>query len=454
MQDILDAIESQRDASLEELKTYLRFPSVSTDPEFAGEVGRCAEYVAGLLRAAGFTAEIHPTARHPVVFAERIEDPALPTVLIYGHYDVQPPDPIDLWETDPFEPIVRDGYVFARGAHDNKGQNFCHLKAVETFHRVRGRLPLNVKFMIEGEEEIGSPNLEGFMRANAEMLKADYAVVSDTSMFAEGVPALMYGLRGLSYLEVVLTGPDHDLHSGGYGGSVDNPANVLVRVLATLQDENGIVTVPGFYDDVLPLEDWERAAFAALPFDEAEYQRSIGAPALFGEKGFSTLERRWARPTLDINGIYGGYQGPGAKTIIPSRAAAKVSMRLVPRQDPDRINDLIEATIRERLPNTVRVEISRHWGSRAVLVDANSKGVEAARAALEKGFGRAPVLVREGGTIPVVGAIQDVLGLDSLLVPFGGHDDRTHSPNERMPLECVHRGIQTAGLLLDGLSRI
>ncbi|MEE8110073.1 MAG: dipeptidase [bacterium] len=454
MQDILDAVESQRDASLEDLKTFLRIPSVSTDPQFTQDIGRCAEHVAERLRNSGFTADIYPTDRHPVVFAERIEDNGLPTVLIYGHYDVQPPDPLDLWDSDPFEPTVRDGYVFARGAHDNKGQIFCHLKAMETFHRVRGRLPMNVKFMIEGEEEIGSPNLEAFMRSNTGRLKADYAVVSDTSQFAEGVPAIMYGLRGLSYLEVVLTGPDRDLHSGGYGGSVDNPVNVLVRALASLQDQDGNITIPGFYDDVLPLEDWEREAFAALPFNETEYQEGLGVPALSGEMGYSTLERRWARPTLDVNGIYGGYQGPGSKTIIPSRAGAKVSLRLVPNQDPERINDLVEAALRERLPKTVRVEISRYWGSRPVLVDAKSRGVEAARTSLEKGFGRPPVLIREGGTIPVVASLQDLLGLDSLLVPFGGHDDRTHSPNERMPLENVHRGILAACHLVNELSRV
>ncbi|MBI2881356.1 MAG: dipeptidase [Candidatus Tectomicrobia bacterium] len=454
VQDILDAVESQREAALEELAAFLRIPSVSADPQCAPEVRRCAEHAAERLRAAGLTAEVHPTPGHPAVLAERIEDPSLPTVLIYGHYDVQPPDPLDLWETDPFDPTVRGGYLFARGAHDNKGQIFCHLKAVEAFHRVRGRLPLNVKFLIEGEEEIGSPSLDGLMRAQAGRLKADYAVVSDTSQFAERIPAIMYGLRGLSYLEVVLTGPDRDLHSGGYGGSVDNPANVLLRVLASLRDEDGKVAIPGFYDDVAPLEDWEREAFAALPFDEAEYRRSIGVPALAGEKGFSTLERRWARPTLDVNGVYGGYQGPGAKTIIPSRAGAKVSMRLVPNQDPNRINDLFETAVRERLPRTVRVEITRYWGSRAVLIDAHSRGMEAARSALKKGFGRPPVLIREGGTIPVVASLQDILGLDSLLVPFGGHDDRTHSPNERMPLENIHRGVLTACHLLHELSRI
>ncbi|MFQ5915239.1 MAG: dipeptidase [Nitrospinota bacterium] len=454
MKDILEAVDSQRNDALEDLKTFLRIPSVSTDPQYEEDIRRCAEQVAEGLRDSGFAAEIHPTQRHPVVVAERVEDPALHTVLIYGHYDVQPPDPLDRWETDPFDPAVRDGYIFARGAHDNKGQIFCHLKAVEAFHRVRGRLPVNVKFLIEGEEEIGSPNLDGFMRENADRLKADYAVVSDTAHFAEGVPAIMYGLRGLSYLEVILTGPDRDLHSGGYGGTVDNPVNVLVRLLASLMDEDGGVAIPGFYDDVLPLEDWEREAFAALPLDEADYRGSLGVPALFGEKGYSTLERKWARPTLDVNGIYGGYQGPGSKTVIPCRAGAKVSMRLVPNQDPEKINDLFESTVRERLPKTVRLEVSRYWGSRPVLVDAASPAVEAGRKALQKGFGRPPVLVREGGTIPVVASLQDVLGLDSLLVPFGGPDDRTHSPNERMPLENVHRGILTACHLLDELSRI
>ncbi len=454
MQDILDAIDSQRDAFIEELKTYLRIESISTDPRHNAEVGRCAEYVLGKLREAGFTGEIHPTSRHPVVYGERIEDPSIPTVLIYGHYDVQPPDPLDLWESDPFEPTVRDGYVYARGAHDNKGQNFCHLKAMEIYQQVRGRLPMNVKFMIEGEEEIGSPNLEDFMKANEERLEAHYAVVSDTSMFSEGMPAIMYGLRGLSYLEVSLFGPNQDLHSGGYGGSVGNPANVLTRILASLQNPDGTVNVPGFYDDVAPLEDWEREAFAALPFDEEAFRKMTGAPILTGEDGYSTLERRWARPTLDINGISSGYQGPGAKTIIPSRASAKISMRLVPHQNPENINDLVEAAIRERLPETVHVDVARYWGSRAVLVDAKGPGVQAARAALEKGFGREPVLVREGGTIPVVGSLQDVLGLDSLLVPLGGPDDRTHSPNERMPLDCIHRGIRTACHLLNELSRI
>ena len=454
MQDILDAVDSQRDAFIEELKTYLRIESISTDPQYSAAVSRCAEYVLGKLREAGFIGEIHPTSRHPVVYGERIEDPSLPTVLIYGHYDVQPPDPLDLWESDPFEPTVRDDYLYARGAHDNKGQNFCHLKAMEVYQQVRGRLPMNVKFMIEGEEEIGSPNLEDFMKANEERLDANHAVVSDTSMFSEGIPAIMYGLRGLSYLEVSLFGPNQDLHSGGYGGSVDNPANVLTRILASLQNPDGTVNVPGFYDDVAPLEEWEREAFAVLPFDEEAFRKMTGAPILTGEDGYSTLERRWARPTLDINGISSGYQGPGAKTIIPSRASAKISMRLVPHQNPENINDLVEAAIRERLPETVHVDVARYWGSRAVLVDAKGPGVQAARTALEKGFGREPVLVREGGTIPVVGSLQDVLGLDSLLVPLGGPDDRTHSPNERMPLDCIHKGIQTVCHLLNELSRI
>ena len=454
MQDILNAIDSQLDTFTEELITYLRIKSGSTDPQHNAEVSHCAKYVLERLQAAGFTGQIHETARHPIVYGERIENPSLPTVLIYGHYDVQPPDPLELWESDPFEPTIRDGYVYSRGAHDNKGQNFCHLKAVEIYHQTRGQLPINVKFMIEGEEEIGSPNLEKFMKANEKQLKAKYAVVSDTSMFSENTPAIMYGLRGLSYLEVVLIGPDRDLHSGGYGGSVDNPANVLTRVLASLQGPDGKVNVPGFYDDVTPLEDWEREAFAALPFDEEMFKKTIGAPMLAGEEGYSTLERRWARPTLDISGISSGYQGPGAKTIIPSRASAKVSMRLVPHQNPEKINDLVESTIRERLPKTVQVDVLRYWGSRAVLVDAKGSGVQAAQIALKKGFGQDPVLIREGGTIPVVGSLQDVLGLDSLLVPLGGPDDRTHSPNERMPLDCIYKGIRTSCHLLNELSQI
>ncbi len=452
MKEVLEHVEKGRQKALEELKEFLRFPSVSADPAYRQKTLACAEFVKDRLQSIGFKTNLLPTPGLPVVYGEWMEAKGAKTLLIYGHYDVQPPDPLDLWQSPPFKPEIRDGYLFARGVHDNKGQHFAHLKASEAFLKTKGRLPLNVKFFIEGEEEVGSPHMEEFLRAKKDLLRADYAAVSDSSLFDDGVPAILYGLRGIAFLEVVLTGPSHDLHSGGYGGTIANPAQVLTKLLDGLKNPSGRVTLPGFYDDVIPPSDWEREIFAKLPFDEEAYLQTTGSPKLSGEEGFTTLERRWARPTLEVNGLYGGYAGSGVKTIIPSQAGAKVSMRLVPNQDPEKVSQLFEDYVRQNCPETVQVEVRRHGGGKPVLLDPKSPAMAAAGRAVEKGFGKVPVLIREGGSIPVVATIKEILGLESLLIGFGGPDDRIHSPNERLAIENFYRGTLTAAHLLNELA--
>jgi acetylornithine deacetylase/succinyl-diaminopimelate desuccinylase-like protein len=451
-QAIRDYLDANEDRFLEELFEYLRIPSISTDPEQKGEVDRCARWLAKHLEDIGIEhVEISETDGHPIVYAEHGHTPGAPTILVYGHYDVQPPDPLELWETPPFEPTVRDGKIFARGATDDKGQLFAHIKGLEAHLACRGELPVNVKLLIEGEEEIGSPHLNPWVADHREKLACDAVVISDSSMFAPGLPSITYGLRGLAYFEVTVTGPDHDLHSGLYGGSVPNPINELAKIVAQLHDDDGRIAVPGFYDDVIPLTDEERAQFAELPFDDEAWRAQSGAAGLQGEEGFTTLERIWARPTLDCNGIWGGFIGTGAKTVLPSTASAKISCRLVPGQSPEAILELMRDYIAEIAPETVTVDIEPHHGGEPVLVDRDNDQVRAACRALAKSWDAQPVFTRGGGSIPVVATFANVLEAPTILMGFGLNDDRLHSPNEKFNLQNYYKGIETSTYLWDEL---
>ncbi|MGH7573041.1 MAG: dipeptidase [Gemmatimonadota bacterium] len=445
MQKVLDHIRGQRDGYVEELGEFLAIPSVSTDPARAGDVRRCAEYCRDRLSGIGFSqAELIDTDGHPVVYAEWLDAPEAPTVLFYGHYDVQPVDPIDLWTTPPFEATVRDGRIFARGSADDKGQVFAHWKAWEAHLAAHGRLPCNVKVLIEGEEEIGSEHLMPFIEANQERLAADVVMISDSPMFAAGVPSLCYGLRGLCYMEIHVQGARSDLHSGSFGGAVANPALALAEILATLKDHERHVSIEGFYDRVRPISDEERSEFRKLPFDESAYRRELGVSELEGEAGFTTLERIWARPTLDVNGIVSGFTGQGAKTVLPARASAKVSMRLVPDQDPDQIAELFRHHVETVSPSGVTVRVETLHGTRPYLAPIDHPANQAARRALEKAFKADAVMTREGGSIPVTTTFQERLGVTSILMGFGTPDENAHAPDENLVLENFHGGIVTA----------
>ena len=445
-------LEAHRDAFEDALKALIRIPSVSAQPDHNADTRRAAEFVRDDLRAMGVPAELIETSGHPIVYGERLDAPGKPTLLIYGHYDVQPAEPLEPWLSPPFEPTVRDGNLYARGATDDKGQMFTHLKAAEAWLKSAGKLPVNVKFLIEGEEEVGGAGLEAYVAANREKLKCDCAVISDTSQFAPGMPAITYGLKGLAYFELIVKGADRDLHSGTFGGAVQNPLNALAEILASLKGPDGRIAIDGFYDGVRPLEDWERAEFAKLPFSEAEFQASVGAPALFGEMGYTTLERKWARPTCDVNGLYGGYQGPGPKTVLPCKAGAKFSFRLVPNQEPKKVAALLREHLRKVCPPGVTYELIEHHGAPAVLVDVNTPYVAAAVRAVEQGFGNKPVMIREGGSIPVVGLLKTQLGVDTLLLGWGQNDDNLHGPNEKFSLADFHRGIKASAHLLAELA--
>jgi len=446
-------LEAHRGEFEEQLKALIRIPSISAQPDHDADTRRAAEFVRDNLCAMGIKAELIPTKRHPIVYGEYVLAPGKPTVLIYGHYDVQPPEPLEPWLSPPFEPTLRDGNLFARGATDDKGQMFTHLKAAEAWLKTVGTLPVNVKFLIEGEEEVGGANLEAYVAENRDRLACDYAVISDTSQFAPGMPAITYGLKGLAYFEVIVRGAKTDLHSGTFGGAVANPCNALAVILASLKGSDGRVRVPGFYDSVRPLESWERAEFAKLPFSEAEFQANLGVSSLEGELGYTTLERRWARPTCDVNGLYGGYQGPGPKTVLPCMAGAKLSFRLVPDQEPATVSRLFRDHVRAVCPPGVTYEIIDHHGAPAVLVGVDSPGIHASVRAIEAGFGKKPVFIREGGSIPVVGLIKTQLGVDTLLLGWGQPDDNLHGPNEKFCLADFHRGIKASAHLFEELAR-
>lgn len=448
----VDYVRDHQERFLEELKDYLRIPSISTDTAHADDVARCAEWVAEHLRGIGIDqVEVDQTDGHPIVYAEHLHAEGAPTILIYGHYDVQPPDPLDLWVTPPFEPTVRDDKIFARGATDDKGQLFAHIKGLEAHLQTTGELPVNVKLLIEGEEEVGSPNLTPWVIEHKERLACDAVVISDSSMFAPGLPTITYGLRGLTYFEVTVHGPSHDLHSGLFGGTVPNPINELAKIIAQLHDDDGKVAIPGFYDDVIALSDEEREQFAELPFDEAAYTSETGVEGLQGEEGYTTLERKWARPTLDCNGIWGGFIGEGAKTVLPAHASAKISCRLVPGQDPQTVLEQAKAYIEEIAPDTVRLEFTPHHGGDPVLIDRDNDSVRAACRALRKSWDADPVFTRGGGSIPVVATFANELGSPTILMGLGLDDDRLHSPNEKFNLECFYKGIETSAYLWDEL---
>jgi succinyl-diaminopimelate desuccinylase len=438
----------------EELCDFLRIPSVSADPKHQGDMQRAAEWVADQFRHMRFAAEVIPTSGHPLVYAESPNVPGAPTVLVYGHYDVQPPEPLEKWTTPPFEPNRREGHIFARGATDDKGQLFTHMKSAEAWITVEGRLPLNLKYLIEGEEEVGSSALGEFLATNADRLACQCIVISDGGQFGPDIPAITYGLRGIAYYELHVKGPNRDLHSGSFGGSVTNPINALSQILAGLMDHHGRVTIPGFYDEVIPLSTREREEFAALPFDEKQYFSQVGVTDAFGEEGYTALERRWARPTFDVSGIWGGYQGEGSKTVLPSSAGAKFSFRLVPNQDPQKITDGLKWKIAELCPPGVEVELISHHGAPGLLVPPESPYIEAAARAILFAFGRRPVLTREGGSIPIVTTFSERLKAETLLIGWGQDDDNTHSPNEKFALADFHRGIKASARLWEELSKV
>ena len=442
-------IENHKDRLLNELFELLRIPSISADPAYNDDVVKCAAAIKGHMNALGLeNVEIFPTAGHPIVYGECLVNPALPTVLVYGHYDVQPADPIELWNADPFEPVIKktdihpDGAIFARGACDDKGQMFMHLKAFEIL-KSQGEIPCNIKFMIEGEEEVGSMNLEPFIKEHKEKLACDVILISDTGMIANDVPSITTGLRGLSYVEVEVTGPNRDLHSGLYGGAVANPLNILAQMIGSLHDENGAITVEGFYDGVEIVSEEERALMAKAPFSQEAFNASIDIPAGQGEKGYTTLERTSIRPTLDVNGMWGGYIGEGAKTVIPSKAYAKISMRLVPGQDPDAITEKFIKHFTNIAPESVSVKITPHHGGLPYVTHTSDPAYQSASKAYETTFGVPALPVRSGGSIPIVALFEQVLGAKSILMGFGLDSDAIHSPNEHYGVFNYFKGIET-----------
>jgi acetylornithine deacetylase/succinyl-diaminopimelate desuccinylase-like protein len=454
MKEIFEHIDSHTDARLRELFEWLRIPSVSADPAFAGECRRAAAWLQGKLLAAGMTAaELVETGGHPAVYAEWLGAKGAPTVLCYGHYDVQPAVLSDGWKSEPFEPVVRDGFLFGRGTADDKGQVHMHLAAVESLMKVRGKLPCNVKFIVEGEEEGGSEHTESLIRSNAKRLACDVLLVSDSPMFAEGYPSLCVGLRGLAYGEVVVDGPRGDLHSGSFGGGVTNPANALARLLAGLHDADGRVAIPHFYDDVVEITAAERKALDALPFDEKAWLATTGSPAPAGEKGYGTLARIWARPTCDVNGMVSGYTGEGAKTIVPRRASAKVSTRLVANQKPERIMDLLERYFVENAPASVKVSFLRHHTGQPYLGDTKGPAFVAAKAALSAAFGRETVEIREGGSIPIVATFAEVLKAPCVLMGFGLPDQNIHGPNENLKVENHQKGTRAVAAFFQEMAK-
>ena len=442
-------ISDNRQRFLDELLEWLRIPSVSADSNHNEDTRKAAEFLATKLQEAGAEAvEICETAGHPIVYAEKIIDPALPTVLVYGHYDVQPPDPLELWNSGPFDPVIKktaihpDGAIFARGACDDKGQVYMHIKAFEAMMQ-HDALPCNVKFMIEGEEEVGSANLGVFCSENQEKLEADVVLISDTSIIANDVPSITVGLRGLSYVEVEVVGPNRDLHSGVYGGGVANPINILSGMIASLQDEDNRITIPGFYDDVAELSGTERAEMGKAPFDEDRYRADLEIGAVRGETGYSTMERTSIRPTLDVNGIWGGYIGEGAKTVLPSKAYAKISMRLVPDQNSEKVTELFTRHFESIAPPSVKVKVTPHHGGEPVVTPTDTPEYQAAHKAMEHTFGKTPIPVRGGGSIPIVALFQETLQVKSVLMGFGLDSDDLHSPNEHYGLFNFYRGIET-----------
>ena len=454
MNNVIDFINTNRDRYVDELKAFLAIPSISALPAHAADVRKCAEWTCAEMERIGLqNVRLVETPGHPVVYGDWLGADGAPTILFYGHYDVQPVDPLELWESPPFEATVRDGEIYARGAADDKGQVFMHFKAIEAHLKQNGRLPVNMKIILEGEEEVGSSHLDDFIRAHQSELAADVVVISDSTMFDRGIPSICYGLRGLAYFQIDLRGTKSDLHSGSFGGAVANPAMVIAQVLAQMKDRGGRVRIPGFYDDVRELREEERAEFRKLPFNETRYRKELGAPKLFGESGYSTLERVWGRPTFEVNGLLAGFTGDGAKTVIPAVAMAKVSMRLVPDQQPDAIAAQFEAYLRKVTPKTVELKITRMHGGKPWMTEFDNPFVQAAGRAIEKGFGKAPVFNREGGSIPVVATFQEILGLPSVLFGVGLPDENAHAPNEKLDLGNFHGGVIASAYLYDEVGR-
>lgn len=454
-------LDEHHDRFEQDLCQWLTIPSISTDSAFRQDVRKAGEWLRTRFSELGLQTEMIETSGHPIVYAESPAVEGAPTVLVYGHYDVQPPDPLNEWVTPPFEPDIRDGKVYARGATDDKGQLITHLFSVEAWQKTNGSLPLQIKFLIEGEEECGSHGLHELLEGKIDLgcsvqekLSADIAVISDCSQYAPGQPAITYGLRGICYFELRLSGPSQDLHSGSFGGAVANPANALSQMLAALIDERGRIQVPGFYDDVRPLTDQERQQFAELKFDDQAFMDSLGVDALAGEEGYSTLERRWARPTFDINGIWGGYQGEGAKTVLPATAAAKFSFRLVPHQDVEKITRSLKDYLQTLCPPGIRMELIDRHGAPGFVLPLDNPFMQAASTAIEHGFDKAPVFIRSGGSIPVVNEFSEKLQMGTLLLGWGQDDDNPHSPNEKFSLEDFHRGIRSSAHLWQEIGKL
>ncbi len=445
MQQVLSYLDTNKDRYLKELTEFLSIPSVSSQSTHNSDTRRCAEWVASQMRTIGMqNVKIYETPGHPIVCSEWMGAPGKPTILFYGHYDVQPVDPLNLWTSPPFQASIRGGDLFARGSADDKGQIYIHFKAIEAYMKNGGKLPVNIKMVIEGEEEVGSANLENFVKDHKEMLSGDLVLISDSAMFKRGVPSVCYGLRGLAYMEVELTGPNTDLHSGSFGGSVHNPIQALSEMIASLHDKNGKITIPGFYKDVRPLSKEERNAYKKLPWNDKQYAKDLGVKELYGEKGFTTLERLWARPTLECNGIWGGYTGEGAKTVLPAKAFAKISMRLVPDQKSGKAAKLFEKHFKSIAPKAVDVKVRALHGGEAAITPIDSPGVRAAVSALEKGFGKKPLYQREGGSIPIVVQFKEILGLDTVLLGFGLPDENAHAPDEHINLDNFFGGMRTS----------
>jgi acetylornithine deacetylase/succinyl-diaminopimelate desuccinylase-like protein len=452
--NVIDFINVNRDRYLEELKAFLAIPSISALPQHADDVKRCANWCADEMRRIGMgNVKLVDTPGNPVVYGDWLGAPDAPTILFYGHYDVQPVDPLELWESPPFEATIRDGEIYARGSADDKGQVFMHFKAIEAHLKQNGKLPVNMKIILEGEEEVGSVNLDNFIREHKSELGADVVVISDSPMFARGVPSICYGLRGLVYFQIDLRGSNTDLHSGSFGGAVANPAFALSQILAQMKDRSGRIKIPGFYDDVVALQEEERKAWATLPFNEKAYRKDFGIPKVFGETGYTTLERTWARPTFEVNGLLSGFTGEGAKTVLPAVAMAKVSMRLVPNHTPDKIAALFEAHLHDVTPKTMELKITRMHGGKPWMTSYDNPFVQAAGRAIERGFGRKPVFTREGGSIPVVSTFQEELGLPSVLFGVGLPDENAHAPNEKLDVANFHGGIISSAFLYEEIAQ-
>jgi acetylornithine deacetylase/succinyl-diaminopimelate desuccinylase-like protein len=442
VENVINYIKENENNYIEELKELLRIPSISTVQDNKEDIKRAANFVADKLKSAGMNrVEVYKTEGHPIVYGEWLGAPGKPTIVIYGHYDVQPVDPIELWDSPPFDPVIKDGKIYARGATDDKGQMFMHIKTVEAFFKTQGSLPLNVKFVIEGEEEIGSESLETFINNNTELLKCDAVLISDTALYAPGIPTLTYGLRGLCYMEVEVTGPNRDLHSGTFGGGVANPINVLAGMISKLQNKDGKITIPHFYDDVLKLSKKERDRFKALKFSERNFANEVGVAQLQGEKGYTTLERIWARPSLDCNGIIGGYTTDGAKTVLPSTVMAKISMRLVPNQNPNKIARYFVKYIKTLAPKSVKIKIKNLHGANPILTPLDNPATVAASRAMEKAFGKRIVYMREGGSVPIVSVFTKKLKAPTVLMGLGLNSENLHSPNEHFNLRHFQLGI-------------